>query len=175
MDASMRPHQIVAAVRTGGQTGTDRAALDTARKLGIRTVGWCPQGGWAEDFPEPPGLLAVYPELVETPTAAPAQRTSWNVRDSHATLIIRGSNTQSMGTAFTEQEAARMGRPLFVCDGRNIDEAKAWLQGVGSGITLNVAGPRASESPHIYARTCQVLTELFTSLTEPLPGRGSLR
>ena len=54
-------------IRSGGQTGVDRAALDTARKYGIEICGWCPKGGWAEDLPSSPGLLAEYPELRKTP------------------------------------------------------------------------------------------------------------
>jgi hypothetical protein len=50
--------------------------------------GWCPKGGCAEDFPEPPGVLAKYPQLAETPLADPAQRTEWNVRDADACLIL---------------------------------------------------------------------------------------
>ena len=42
---------------SGGQTGVDRAALDVAIERGVPWGGWCPKGGWAEDFPEPPGLL----------------------------------------------------------------------------------------------------------------------
>jgi Circularly permutated YpsA SLOG family len=34
---------------SGGQTGADRAALDTARELGIATGGWVPRGRRAED------------------------------------------------------------------------------------------------------------------------------
>ena len=75
-------------IRTGGQTGVDRAALDTARKYGIEICGWCPKGGWAEDYPSPPGLLAVYPELNETPSAGTSQRTRWNMRDTDAILTI---------------------------------------------------------------------------------------
>ena len=71
---------------SGGQTGVDRAALDAAIARGIAYGGWCPQGGWAEDCPEPPGVLARYPLLRETPSADPAQRTEWNVRDSDASL-----------------------------------------------------------------------------------------
>ena len=52
---------------SGGQTGVDRAALDVAIERGMDWGGWCPKGGWAEDFPEPPGLLAKYPHLKETP------------------------------------------------------------------------------------------------------------
>ena len=58
---------------SGGQTGVDRAALDVAIERGVSWGGWCPKGGWAEDFPEPPGLLARYSQLVETPLAEPAQ------------------------------------------------------------------------------------------------------
>jgi hypothetical protein len=67
---------------SGGQTGVDRAALDVAVALGMPYCGWCPRGGWAEDMPEPPGVLARYPRLEETPSEDPAQRTRWNVRDS---------------------------------------------------------------------------------------------
>lgn len=44
-------------IRTGGQSGVDRAAMDFARKWGIPLCGWCPKGGWAEDYPDPPGVL----------------------------------------------------------------------------------------------------------------------
>ena len=80
---------------SGGQTGVDRAALDAAIERGLSWGGWCPKGGWAEDFPDPPGLLAKYPRLKETPLPHPLQRTEWNVRDSDAALIIvdaRGLN-----------------------------------------------------------------------------------
>jgi len=60
---------------SGGQSGVDRAVLDVAEAYGITYGGWCPKGGWAEDFPQPPGLLARYPNLKETPFADPAQRT----------------------------------------------------------------------------------------------------
>ena len=53
-------------IRSGAQSGVDRAALETAKVYGIKICGWCPKGGWAEDYPEPPGVLALYPELQET-------------------------------------------------------------------------------------------------------------
>ncbi|HEY8504160.1 MAG TPA: putative molybdenum carrier protein, partial [Gemmataceae bacterium] len=88
-------------LRSGGQTGVDRAALDFALERGIPYGGWCPRGGRAEDIPEPPGLLARYPQLTETPSAQPEQRTAWNVRDSHATLILTCGNAASPGTEWT--------------------------------------------------------------------------
>ena len=47
----------IARIRTGGQSGVDRAALDFAIEHNIPYCGWCPKGGWAEDYPDPPGLL----------------------------------------------------------------------------------------------------------------------
>ena len=34
----------IAKIRSGGQSGVDRAALDTARKHHIEICGWCPDG-----------------------------------------------------------------------------------------------------------------------------------
>jgi hypothetical protein len=50
---------------SGGQSGVDRCVLYVALARGIANGGWCPKGGWAEDFPEPPGVLAKHPQLAE--------------------------------------------------------------------------------------------------------------
>jgi hypothetical protein len=84
-------------VVSGGQTGVDRAALNAAIAAGVDYGGWCPRGGWAEDHPDPPGLLSPYPGLRETPSPDPAQRTAWNVRDSAATIILRPDPGQGSG------------------------------------------------------------------------------
>jgi hypothetical protein len=147
---------------SGGQTGVDRAALDGAIAHGLEYGGWCPRGGWAEDFPTPPGLLAHYPNLRETPSTEPAQRTEWNVRDSFATLILeRGEDGQrSAGTQLTQAIAIRLGKPLRIV---NLDEAIAldqlgeWLRTLPQNAILNVAGPRESESPGIYAIAREML------------------
>ena len=141
----------VARIVSGGQTGVDRAALDVARRLGIPYGGWCPRGGLAEDHREPPGVLTDYPGLSETPTVDPAQRTAWNVRDSDATLVVTAA-VDSPGTALTKRTAHEQGRPLLT----SVDagEVARWLDGlrhrVGTGLTLNVAGPRASQWPEAY-------------------------
>ncbi len=103
---------------SGGQTGVDRAVLDAAIARGEPYGGWCPAGGWAEDRPEPPGLLADYPALRPTPSSDPAQRTTWNVRDSDATLILgQRRETASPGTELTLEVARTLGRPVLVLDG----------------------------------------------------------
>src|SRR5262245_41634003 len=92
-------------IRSGGQSGVDRAALDFALRRGLPYAGWCPRGGWAEGYPSAPGVLAHYPRLSETPSSDPAQRTAWNVRDSHATMILSrgGALAPSPGTELTRQ------------------------------------------------------------------------
>src|SRR6202789_1948646 len=101
---------------SGGQSGVDRAVLDAALAQDIDYGGWCPKGGWAEDFPEPPGLLAKYPNLKETPLAEPAQRTEWNVRDADACMIIAdtGGLEISAGTTLACELAHRSRKPLMV-------------------------------------------------------------
>lgn len=78
----------ISMIRTGGQTGVDRAAMDAAREFGIPLCGWCPKNGWAEDYPDSPGVLLDYPELTETPSDGTEQRTKWNMRDADAILTI---------------------------------------------------------------------------------------
>jgi hypothetical protein len=137
---------------SGGQTGVDRAALDVAMERGMAAGGWCPAGRGAEDGPIAPG----YP-LRETPSADPAQRTEWNVRDSHGTLLLV-TDAASAGTELTREAAQRLGRPLhrFRLDEEpDVDHFRRWLHAREIRI-LNVAGPRESESPGIYqsAREC---------------------
>jgi hypothetical protein len=145
---------------SGGQTGVDRAALDVAIERGMSWGGWCPKGGWAEDFPDQPGLLRKYPELRETPLSGPEQRTEWNVRDSDAVLIIADPKglAVSEGTRCAHEWAARYGKPLLVIDVSRPDavvQAAQWLgiqrRRFGEQMTLGIGGPRESEAPGIYA------------------------
>jgi hypothetical protein len=143
-----------ATIRSGGQSGVDRAALDAALLTGLPYEGWCPKGGWAEDFPQPPGLLAKYPRLKESPKTTPEQRTEWNVRDSAATvLIIPDSNLHSKGSDYTIQCAKKYGRPyhlVHLLDARAVPEIKQVISGLSKGQSLNFAGPRESECPGVY-------------------------
>jgi hypothetical protein len=146
---------------SGGQSGVDRAALEAALARGVEYGGWCPRGGWAEDYPQPPGLLARYPKLTETPLADPAQRTQWNVRDADACLIVveAAGLAVSRGTALAREQAARYGKPIFMAElgaADTAERAAAWLrtqhERFGENFTLAVGGPRESETPGIYAR-----------------------
>jgi hypothetical protein len=152
----------VARIVSGGQSGADRAGLDVAIAHGLEYGGWCPRGGWAEDLPTAPGLLERYPRLRETPSPDPDVRTELNVRDSHATLIVRSDEASSPGTDLAHATAVRLGRPDLVTDG-GVPEVVDWLDGLGSGLTLNVAGPRESEQPGLYRRTYALLEAVLAS------------
>ena len=152
---------------SGGQTGADRAALDTAIAHGIDYGGWCPAGGWAEDFPEPPGLLTRYPGLHEAASADPAVRTRLNVIDSDATLIVRAPDAVSPGSDLTWRIAQQMGRPALVTEA-DAAAVVAWLSGLGTGITLNVAGPRESGQPGSYQATVRLLERVLADVEGPI-------
>lgn len=159
----------IARIMSGGQTGVDRAALDAAIARRLAYGGWCPNGGWAEDLPDPPGLLSLYPELRETPERSPGQRTDWNVRDSGATLIVAfaGYAAMSAGTSLTLDLAERYGRPVRVVDpsaAHAVDDVLRWLNDVPRPTVLNVAGPRESEQPGLYSASFSLLGTVFSRL-----------
>lgn len=140
----MRPQRII----SGGQTGVDRAALDVAGELGIARGGWCPAGRRAED-----GLIPAHYPLCETPGRGYAQRTEWNVRDADATLVLAAA-APAGGTRLTLRLASRLAKPclLLRLDGSEAEAAlRRWLADPSLRV-LNVAGPRESEQPGIYAR-----------------------
>jgi hypothetical protein len=142
---------------SGGQTGVDRAALDVALELGLPCGGYCPKGRRAEDGP----LAARYP-LEETPSRSYAQRTEWNVRDSDGTLVL-ASGTPDRGTALTLSLARRLGRPSLTLDPRGPRDgtgAREWIAREGIRV-LNVAGPRESRAPGIYAAAAALLRDLL--------------
>src|SRR5688572_26022372 len=155
-DISLFPTRIV----SGGQSGVDRAALDFAIAHGIPYGGWCPKGGWAEDCPDPPGVLARYPGLGETPGRDTRQRTEWNVRDSDATLVLTRSNASSPGTSVGIAAAQTYAKPHLVVDIDAIDAVgriRDWLRANPGIQTLSIGGPRESEAPGVYRSVLALL------------------
>lgn len=142
---------------SGGQTGADRAALDAALAAEIPYGGWTPRGRTDELGAIP----ARYAALHESDCSDPALRTRLNVRDSDATVIFSRGPLRG-GSRWTVECARELGRPWLHLDLARRSEADAvaalhaWI-GLHRVQTLNVAGPRASEDPEIYARTRGVL------------------
>lgn len=151
---------------SGGQTGADRAALDTALRLGIPHGGWCPAGRRAEDGP----LDARY-ELRETPSADYAERTEWNVRDSDGTVVFTLRDEATGGSRYTIECAQVRDRPCLHVTRATTEPVAALRRFVDDhGIRrLNVAGSRESAEPGIYAWVSEVLA---AALTGPQPTKG---
>jgi hypothetical protein len=142
--AERRP-RLPTKIVSGGQTGVDRAALDTAIALGIPHGGWCPRGRLAED-----GVIPSRYRLAESDSPAYEVRTEQNVVDSDATLILSRGELKG-GTKLTRDLAERHGMPCLVVDldhPPELDEIRRWLAD-SEADTLNVAGPRESQSPGI--------------------------
>lgn len=143
---------------SGGQTGVDRAALDAALACGLPIGGWCPAGRRAED-----GIVPARYPLVETPSVKYPQRTTWNVRDSDATLVLTLRELDS-GSRLTADVAQRLGKPCLVAslnsypDTIDLQELLPWT--VAEAV-LNIAGPRESRCPGIYARAFGFLVTLL--------------
>ena len=153
---------MILKIVSGGQTGVDRAALDAAIAVGWPTGGWCPRGRRAEDGRIP----AIYP-LIETEEPETIMRTYYNIRDSDATVVMF-SPVRSTGTKSTATLARLLRRPTRVVDPFRKEAARllvAWLE-KNPVSTLNVAGPRESEAPGVYARSYEVLVQAFTRLKE---------
>lgn len=140
---------------SGGQSGVDRAALDVALELGIPCGGWCPAGRAAEDGP----LDARYP-LRETRSEDPAERTARNVEEADGLLVLTRGEPRG-GTARAMELATRANKPVFVVDVDHPprpEAVRAWVQAYGMR-TVNVAGPRESESPGIGGAAAAWLRE----------------
>jgi len=151
---------------SGGQTGVDRAALDAALAAGLPCGGWCPLGRVAEDGP----IASRYP-LREAASPDPARRTLLNVRDSDATLIV-AHGPLTGGTALAQRHAKLLSRPCLVVDpagtGDEDEDAGAlriadWLR-AHDVQRLNIAGPRESGAPGIYAAAHALLGRVFKAL-----------
>lgn len=146
---------------SGGQTGVDRAALDVALARGIPCGGWCPKGRWAEDGPIP----ARYP-LIETAGEDVAERTRLNVQDADVILVIVYEASDS-GTDYTLEVARDFAKPALRLDLARKPEREiilGWFAAFDRPLIVNVAGPRESSSPGIYARSREYLRWLWAGV-----------
>ncbi len=144
----------------GGQTGVDRAALDTGLSLLLPVRGWCPKGRLAEDGKIP----LIYP-LQETTSTEYALRTEWNVRDSDGTMILAYGPLEG-GTKLTANLAHKYHRPLFIINALSFNKDQIprfhkWIEENHIRI-LNIAGSRESAQPGVvYSRAKEVLKQIL--------------
>jgi hypothetical protein len=138
---------VLAKIISGGQTGTDQAALRAARAAGIPTGGYAAKGWLTEDGPNP-GLAEF--GLVEAPVAGYPARTRLNVALADAALWF--GDPASPGGKLTLSSAGRKGIPcLVVRDSVTTHDVADWVRGLGGGAVLLVAGNRESSCPGIGA------------------------
>lgn len=151
-----RPQRII----SGGQAGADIGGLVGAKRAGILTGGTAPKGYRTEKGPQVEALKSL--GLVEHTSPNYRDRTSQNVRDSDATLIV-ATNRFSGGTRLTIQFCEANSKPYLVVDPRSalaLEHLLSFIARVKPRI-LNVAGNRESISPGIAALTAKLVENAF--------------
>jgi hypothetical protein len=152
----MKGNFIITKIISGGQTGADRAGLDFAIKNSIPHGGWVPKGRKTED-----GTLPEQYQLQEMPTSEYRKRTEKNILDSDGTVIV-SHGPLSGGSALTKELTKKHSKFWIHIDMKDLSLETAAAR-LASWIernrieTLNVAGPRASKDPKIYAATLDLL------------------
>ncbi|MCF8091062.1 MAG: putative molybdenum carrier protein [Desulfotignum sp.] len=144
---------------SGGQTGADQAALDVAVKYNIPHGGWIPRGRRTESGPLPSRY-----RLAVMPTTDYRDRTRQNILDSQGTVILFRRHLTG-GSKLTRELAKNEAKPYLAVDLLINDpfETAMILQsfvGENNIRVLNVAGPRASHDPGIYADVKMILETL---------------
>jgi hypothetical protein len=170
---------MIVKVISGGQSGTDQAALRAAKSAGIPTGGYAPKGWTTEAGPAP--RLADAFGLREYDGGGYAARTRANVRDADATLLFEA--VESPGTELTIRECDRLRKPfhlvmLDVVSAHGVRRSASahtpssvadWIAAKSVRV-LNVAGNRDSRAPGIGKRVHSFLSELFRLTNPPAEG-----
>ncbi len=151
---------MITKIMSGGQPGTDQAALDFAIAHGIPHGGWIPKGRKTED-----GVLPDKYHLKEMPTASYPKRAEKNILDSDGTIIFSRGNLTG-GSSLIRKLAKQHGRPWAHLD---LDQMNEWIAAdILTGWidrhdiqVLNVAGPRASKDPGIHDIVMDILEALM--------------
>lgn len=163
--------RVISRVISGGQTGSDRGALDAAIASNIDHGGHCPAGRRAED-----GEIPECYQLVETESKDYPPRTALNIKEADATLILSKNSLFDRGTGLTLKLVKDMNKPYVklnigtALDSKLADTLCDWLiklRGIKKrDLIINVAGPRESRLPGLQATVKEFLTNVFKSLEE---------
>ncbi|MDY0161152.1 MAG: putative molybdenum carrier protein [Bacteroidales bacterium] len=143
---------------SGGQTGVDRAALDIAKDLNIKTDGYCPKGRLAED-----GIIDQKYQLTETKTSFYQERTRKNIDISDGVLILCTDNKLIGGTGLCLKYAKKKNKKILIIDlnnhiYNNINDFLKWVKTYNLK-NINIAGNRESNNQGIYQKTYEFLKE----------------
>ena len=145
-----------------GQTGADRAALDFAIEVGLEHGGFVPRGRRAED-----GKIPEQYQLIELSTVSYAVRTKRNVREADGTVVFSLDPILTGGSALTFEYAAEVKKPRIhihksATDAffKEVSRLKDFMESNRVAV-LNVAGPRESNQPGVYAFALEMLRQYW--------------
>jgi len=161
---------VLRKIISGGQTGADRAGLDFAIQVGLDHGGFVPRGRRAED-----GRIPDQYNLTELSSVSYAVRTKRNVREGDGTVVFSLDPILTGGNALTFEYAGQVKKPRIHIHKSAADYSdKAFFQEVGrlrdfieshQVAVLNVAGPRESNQPGVYAFALKMLRQ-YWEITE---------
>lgn len=151
---------------SGGQTGADRAGLDFAIEVGLEYGGFVPRGRRAED-----GTIPEHYKLTELSSISYAVRTKRNVREGDGTVVLSLDPILTGGSSLTFEYATQVNKPRLHIHRAATDFSKdAFAKEVGRLKDFiqahriegpNVAGPRESNQPGVYAFALSVLRQYW--------------
>lgn len=158
---------------SGGQTGVDRGALDSALYAKMKTGGYCPKLRRSEDGRIPPK----YNTLIESESTNYQVRTKQNIELSSLTVIFRMNIVNSPGTNLTKSICEKLNKPfleLNLMDNINeniqkiisIVSMNAFVISEDSEFIINFAGPRESVDNGIQIKTMEFVDKLILKLQE---------
>lgn len=155
---------------SGGQTGADQGALESALVCNVNHGGWCPKGRRSEN-----GIIPDKYNLKETASSNYLARTEANVVDSDATIIFTIRKLTG-GSLRTMEFAKKHNKPVLHIDiGEYTREETVkwilrWFQGDVTKPTppkdcvLNVAGSRESKAPGIQEKVKEIIGEVLSKI-----------
>jgi hypothetical protein len=146
-------------VISGGQTGADQAGLIAAKRLGLETGGWIPNGFKTQEGSRPE-FSSLY-NLKEHKSSYYPPRTYQNVKESDGTIRL-ATDFNSAGEICTLKAITQYDRPYFDVDlslddlEQKIVEFKSWLKCYSIKV-LNVAGNSENTSRGITQKSVDFL------------------
>jgi hypothetical protein len=144
-------------IKSGGQTGVERAALDYALCNGLLYSGWCPHGRRADD-----GIIPRRYVLQEAFSEDLIARVAQNIIESDGVLIII-YNEMDEPTQLAYDLALDYQKPVFVWaiyKNHNHRLVANWIEKEKISV-LNITGPSEKNAAGIHEETLDLLDNFF--------------
>ncbi|MBW1780788.1 MAG: hypothetical protein JRL30_08595 [Deltaproteobacteria bacterium] len=151
---------MIEKIISGGETATERAALDAAIELGIPHGGWISEGRMMEDGSAPDRY-----QLKALTTSGSTDIIEQNVMNSDGTLVISHGKLTDESTVpekmATKHDRAYLHIDLAVIRGFSAAQIiKSWVLR-NKVKTLYITGPRATKVPEMHDDTVRMLKAVY--------------